>query len=76
MATSVRRSAHRRTIGAALAAVSLAAGAVSCSKGGEESPEMLVGVGEPGVVDGREVSPVEIGEVTGVDLRPPPEGAV
>jgi hypothetical protein len=40
MATSVRRSAHRRTIGAGLAAVALAAGAVSCSKGGEESPEM------------------------------------
>jgi hypothetical protein len=40
MATSVRRSAHHRTIGAGLAAVALAAGAVSCSKGGEESPEM------------------------------------
>ncbi|MFF7545753.1 DUF1396 domain-containing protein [Streptomyces canus] len=40
MATSVRRSAHRRTIGAGLTAVALAAGAVSCSKGGEESPEM------------------------------------
>ncbi|MFF1306384.1 DUF1396 domain-containing protein [Streptomyces sp. NPDC058307] len=40
MATSVRRSARRRTIGAGLAAVALAAGAVSCSKGGEESPKM------------------------------------
>ncbi|MEU0213317.1 DUF1396 domain-containing protein [Streptomyces canus] len=40
MATSVRRSVRGRTIGAGLAAVALAAGAVSCSKGGEESPEM------------------------------------
>ncbi|MFG2727020.1 DUF1396 domain-containing protein [Streptomyces canus] len=40
MSISVRRSARRRTIGAGLAAVSLAAGAVSCSKGGEESPGM------------------------------------
>ncbi|MFI6440457.1 DUF1396 domain-containing protein [Streptomyces sp. NPDC050759] len=40
MSISVRRSARRRTIGAGLAAVALAAGAVSCSKGGEESPEM------------------------------------
>ncbi|WP_405556029.1 DUF1396 domain-containing protein [Streptomyces canus] len=40
MSISVRRSARRRTIGAGLAAVGLAAGAVSCSNGGEESPEM------------------------------------
>ncbi|WP_069762805.1 DUF1396 domain-containing protein [Streptomyces sp. LUP47B] len=40
MSISVRRSVRRRTIGAGLAAVGLAAGAVSCSKGGEESPEM------------------------------------
>jgi hypothetical protein len=40
MSISVRRSTRRRTIGAGLAAVGLAAGAVSCSKGGDESPEM------------------------------------
>ncbi|MEU5043489.1 LppX_LprAFG lipoprotein [Streptomyces griseorubiginosus] len=40
MGTSVRRSARCRTIGVGLAAVALASGAVSCSKGGEESPEM------------------------------------
>jgi hypothetical protein len=40
MTTSVRRSVRGRTIGAGLAAVALAAGAVSCSKGGDESPEM------------------------------------
>ncbi|MCT9084070.1 LppX_LprAFG lipoprotein [Streptomyces fulvoviolaceus] len=39
MGTSVRRSTRRRTIGAGLAAVALAAGAVSCAKG-EESPKM------------------------------------
>ncbi|CCK28121.1 putative lipoprotein [Streptomyces davaonensis JCM 4913] len=43
--TSVRRSARARTIGAGLAAVALAAGAVSCSKGDAEgaagdSPKM------------------------------------
>ncbi|MFK4101309.1 LppX_LprAFG lipoprotein [Streptomyces sp. NPDC019531] len=41
MGTSARRSARCRTIGAGLAAVALAAGAVSCGKGsGEESPKM------------------------------------
>ncbi|MEU6348861.1 DUF1396 domain-containing protein [Streptomyces sp. NPDC047072] len=41
MSTSVRRSARCRTIGAGIAAVALAAGAVSCAKGGgEESPKM------------------------------------
>ncbi|MFJ9148239.1 DUF1396 domain-containing protein [Streptomyces sp. NPDC102270] len=40
MSIYVRRSVRGRTIGAGLAAVALAAGAVSCSKGGEESPEM------------------------------------
>ncbi|MDN3024678.1 DUF1396 domain-containing protein [Streptomyces sp. S.PB5] len=41
MGISVRRSARSRTIGAGLAAVALAAGAVSCSKGAsEESPKM------------------------------------
>ncbi len=41
MGFSVRRSARTRTIGAGLAAVALAAGAVSCSKGeAEESPKM------------------------------------
>ncbi|MDT9697920.1 DUF1396 domain-containing protein [Streptomyces sp. P17] len=41
MGLSVRRSARTRTIGAGLAAVALAAGAVSCSKGeAEESPKM------------------------------------
>ncbi|MET7689948.1 LppX_LprAFG lipoprotein [Streptomyces sp. NPDC005483] len=40
MTTSVRPSARRRTIGAGLVAAALAAGAVSCSKGGDESPEM------------------------------------
>ncbi|WP_028809321.1 LppX_LprAFG lipoprotein [Streptomyces sp. 351MFTsu5.1] len=40
MGTSVRRSVRSRTIGVGLAAVALASGAVSCSKGGEESPEM------------------------------------
>jgi hypothetical protein len=41
MGSSVRRSARCRTIGAGLAAVALAAGAVSCSKSsGEESPKM------------------------------------
>lgn len=39
MGFSVRRSARCRTIGAGLAAVALAAGAVSCAKG-EESPKM------------------------------------
>lgn len=39
MGISVRRSTRRRTIGAGLAAVALAAGAVSCAKG-EESPKM------------------------------------
>ncbi|MFE0672710.1 DUF1396 domain-containing protein [Streptomyces sp. NPDC058867] len=37
----IRRSTHRRALGAGLAAVALAAGAVSCSKGdAEESPKM------------------------------------
>ncbi|MFF7450520.1 MULTISPECIES: LppX_LprAFG lipoprotein [unclassified Streptomyces] len=41
MGSSVRHSARRRTLGAGLAAVALAAGAVSCSKGdSEKSPEM------------------------------------
>ena len=40
MGTSVRRSVRCRTIGAGLAVVALAAGAVSCSKGGDESPKM------------------------------------
>ncbi|MBC2901226.1 DUF1396 domain-containing protein [Streptomyces cupreus] len=41
MGLSVRRSARTRTIGAGLAALALAAGAVSCSKGeAEESPKM------------------------------------
>ncbi|MEV0170798.1 DUF1396 domain-containing protein [Streptomyces sp. NPDC050803] len=41
MGNSVRRFARCRTIGAGLAAVALAAGAVSCSKGeAEESPKM------------------------------------
>jgi hypothetical protein len=41
MGISVRRSTRCRTIGAGLAAVALAAGAVSCSKGAsEESPKM------------------------------------
>ncbi|MFF5494753.1 DUF1396 domain-containing protein [Streptomyces aquilus] len=41
MGFSVRRSARSRTIGVGLAAVALAAGAVSCSKGeSEESPKM------------------------------------
>lgn len=41
MGSSVRHSARRRTLGAGLAAVALAAGAVSCSQGGsEKSPEM------------------------------------
>ncbi|MEV6171170.1 DUF1396 domain-containing protein [Streptomyces sp. NPDC051954] len=39
MGSSVRRSARSRAIGAGLAAVALAAGAVSCAKG-EESPKM------------------------------------
>ncbi|AZP19749.1 DUF1396 domain-containing protein [Streptomyces aquilus] len=41
MGFSARRSARRRTVGVGLAAVALAAGAVSCSKGeSEESPKM------------------------------------